>query len=402
MNDTHDTSATPKPRPTVDQRPPNRLPLLLLLLLGVIVLWYLPILLERIEYSRTLGEVKALKEALPGLDLKALSKSFALVYRKIKPSVVHIDTRREAESRDRLGLGAMFGGNGRTVEEGEASGVIVDPAGYLVTSYHAVEDASEINVKLDDGRSFAAGIVGVDPAVDLAVLKINATGLTAAAWGDSDKLEVGEMVWAIGSPYGLDQTITSGIISAKGRRDLGSSIFQEFLQTDVALNPGNSGGPLVDVNGDVVGINSAIFGRAYQGISFAIPSNLARKTYEQLRKDHKVVRGYFGAYVERLTPDIARQVGLPGDVAVGAVVDSARPGSPASQAGIRRGDVIVKWNGQAVTSDVELQLMIAQTAIDSKVPVTFYRDGKERTVEVSVIERIVGGSQQGTPRFERQ
>jgi serine protease Do len=390
MSNFQNIVATPTPKPSVDQRPPNRLPLLLLLLLGVIVLWYLPILLERIQYSRTLGEVKALKESLPGMNLKSLSKSFALIYRKIKPSVVHIDTRREAESRDRLGLGAMFGGNGRTVEEGEASGVIVDPAGYLVTSYHAVEDASEINVKLDDGRSFAAEIVGVDPAVDLAVLRINATGLTEADWGDSDKLEVGEMVWAIGSPYGLDQTITSGIISAKGRRELGSSVFQEFLQTDVALNPGNSGGPLVDVNGDVVGINSAIFGRAYQGISFAIPSNLAKEIYDKLRKDGKIVRGYFGVYLVPLSAELVRELNLPQGVTAGAVVAYARPGSPAKEAGVRRGDVIVKWDGQAVTNDGELRLLIARTPVGGKVPVVLYRDGKELTVEGSVTVRPVG------------
>jgi len=360
---------------------------LLLLLLGVIVLWYLPILLERIQYSRTRGEVQALKEALSGMDLKALSKSFALVYRKIKPSVVHIDTRLEEESRDRFGFGTMFGGNGRTIREGEASGVVVDTDGHLVTSYHVVEDASEINVKLDDGRSFAAEIVGVDPAVDLAVLKINATGLTAASWGDSDKLEVGEMVWAIGSPYGLDQTITSGIISAKGRRDLGSSVFQEFLQTDVALNPGNSGGPLVDVNGDVVGINSAIFGRAYQGISFAIPSNLAKDIYDKLRKDGKIVRGYFGVYLVPLSAELIRELNLPQEVTAGAVVAYARPGSPAREAGVRRGDVIVKWDGQTVNNDGELRLLIARTQVGAKVPVVLYRDGKETTIEVSVTVR---------------
>src|SRR5262249_23817000 len=211
------------------------------------------------------------------------------------------------------------------------------------------EDASEINVRLDDGRSFAAEIVGVDPAVDLAVLKINASGLAAAQWGDSDKLEVGEMVWAVGSPYGLDQTITSGIISAKGRHDLGgSTLFQDFLQTDVALNPGNSGGPLVDVNGDVVGINSAIFGRAYQGISFAIPSNLARDIYEKLRKDRKIVRGYFGVYLVPLSAEIARELSLPQEVTGGAVVGYVHPSSPARAAGVRRGDVIVKWDGKPV------------------------------------------------------
>jgi len=389
MDDIQNRTA-PTSRQAVDYRPPNRLPLLLLLLLGVIVLWYLPILLERIQYSRTRGEVQAIKEALPRMDLKSLSKSFALVYRKIKPSVVHIDTQRRTEARDRFGLRGMFGGSGTMVEEGEASGVIVDRTGYLVTSYHVVEDASEITVKLDDGRSFSATVVGRDPAVDLAVLKINATGLTAADWGDSDKLEVGEMVWAIGSPYGLDQTITSGIISAKGRRELGSSALQEFLQTDVALNPGNSGGPLVDVNGDVVGINSAIFGRAYQGISFAIPSNLAKEVYETLREKGEIIRGYFGVRLVPLTPLIAHQIELPDGVTAGAVVDRVVRGSPAQAAGIRPGDVIVHWNNQAVKGDGELQALIARTPIGAKIPVVLYREGKEMTMDASVIVRPAG------------
>ncbi len=190
-----------------------------------------------------------MQEGLPQLDLKSLSKAFSLVYRKVKPSVVHIDTRRENQARPNR-FGWMFEGGPSAIEEqGQASGVIVDADGYILTNFHVIDGASDVSVTLEDGRSFPAEIVGTpDPGMDLAVLKINASGLTAATWGDSDKLDVGEMVWAIGNPYGLDQTVTAGIVSAKGRREFeGAKPIQEFLQTDVAINPGSSGGPLVDV-----------------------------------------------------------------------------------------------------------------------------------------------------------
>ena len=217
------------------------------------------------------------------------------------------------------------------------------------TNLHVIDDANEVNVTLEDGRSFTAEVVGSDPGVDLAVVKINASGLTAATWGDSDKLDVGEMVWAIGNPYGLDQTVTSGIVSAKGRRDFDNrKAFQEFLQTDVAINPGSSGGPLVDVHGDVVGINSAIFGRTYQGISFAIPSNLAREVYDQIRKNGKVIRGFIGVHLEPLTPEIATMLRFPKDQTGGVVVRTVSAGSPAERAGIEPSDTIVEWNGQHV------------------------------------------------------
>jgi serine protease Do len=365
------------------------LPLLLLLLLGVIALWYLPIFMERLEYRRTLGEVQALRESLPEANLKSLSKSFTLIYQKIKPSVVHIDTRREVRNRGNEFFGnGFFSGRPETLEEqGEASGLIVDPAGYLVTNYHVVEDAQEVNVVLYDGRGVAAEVVGVDPGIDLAVLKINASDLVAATWGDSDKLQVGEMVWAIGCPYGLDQTMTSGIVSAKGRHDIGNNLYQEFLQTDVAINPGNSGGPLVDVTGNVVGINSAIFGATYQGISFAIPSNLAKDVYEKLRKEGRVIRGYLGVQLAPLTPKMATRLQLPPEVVNGALVELVHRGSPAEQAGIQPLDVIVKWNGQPVTNDGELRMMIARTSIGGKAPVMLYRDGEEKTLEVQVSER---------------
>jgi serine protease Do len=382
-------SANPSPPRQLPERAPGRLPLLLLLLLGVIVLAFVPTLIERIEYSRTRGEVRALQEALPQLNLKSLSKAFSLVYREVKPSVVHIDTRREIQARpSRFGWMMNDGGPQAIEETGQASGVIVDAAGYILTNLHVVDDAAEVNVTLEDGRSFPAEIVGSDPGMDLAVLKINASGLTAATWGDSDKLDVGEMVWAIGNPYGLDQTVTAGIVSAKGRRDFdGANAFKEFLQTDVAINPGSSGGPLVDVQGDVVGINSAIFGRTYQGISFAIPSNLARSVYEQIRKNGKVIRGFLGVRFKPLTPEDAALLQFPKDQPGGALIEKVTHGQPAEKAGIEPGDIIVSWNGQRVTDFKELQIFIARTEVGAKVPVKLFRNGQEMTLEAEVAER---------------
>ena len=380
----------PASQPRAADRPPNRLPYLLLMLLGIIVLAFLPTMMERIQYARTRGEVRAIQEALPQMDLKSVSKAFSLVYRKVKPSVVHIDTQREVKTRQN-GFAWMFdGGPAAIQEQGEASGVVVDPDGYILTNLHVIDDANEVNVTLEDGRSFTAEVVGSDPGVDLAVVKINASGLTAATWGDSDKLDVGEMVWAIGNPYGLDQTVTSGIVSAKGRRDFDNrKVFQEFLQTDVAINPGSSGGPLVDVHGDVVGINSAIFGRTYQGISFAIPSNLAREVYDQIRKNGKVIRGFIGVHLEPLTPEIAAMLRFPKDQTGGVVVRTVRSGSPAERAGIEPSDIIVEWNGQHVSDFKELLMLIAHTDVGAKVPVKLFRNGAERTLDVVVAERPI-------------
>jgi serine protease Do len=374
------------PQSSQPNRPPNRLPFLLLLLLGVIVLAFLPVLMGQIEYARTKKEVQALQESLPELNLKSLSKAFTLVYRKVKPSVVHIDTKRELRAQ-RNAFNPFFGNRGGLQEEGEASGFVVDPSGYLLTNLHVVEGASEVNVTLDDSRSLPAEVVGVDPALDLAVLKIDASGLTAITWGDSDKLEVGEMVWAIGNPFDLDQTVTSGIVSAKNRRDLGNSPLQEFLQTDVPINPGSSGGPLIDANGDVVGVNSAIFGRTYQGISFAIPSNVAKEVYEKIRAEGKVIRGYLGVSLESVADAQADHFPLPADRTTGAVIQTVTKGSPAEKAGLEPGDFIVEWNGQQVNEDRELRLLIARTQVGAKVPVKLFRDGKPMTVDVSVVER---------------
>ncbi len=216
------------------------------------------------------------------------------------------------------------------------------------------------------------------------MIKIDADGLIPAPWGDSDALPVGAPVWAVGNPYGLDRSVTFGIISAKSRRGFSANPYQEFLQTDAAVNPGNSGGPLVNVQGEVVGINTAIVGKSYQGISFAIPSETAHHIYDQLRANHHVVRGYLGVQLAQegeITPQLAQKLGLKDTH--GALVKQVVAGGPADKAGIEPGDVIVEWNGHPVDSDTTLKLMIARTEVGSEVDCVILRDGQRETQESS-------------------
>jgi serine protease Do len=380
-------SAAADPLPQHPRRSSGWLPFLLICLLVVVVLALISPVMEQVEYSRTRGEVRALSETIPDLNLKSLGRAFSLVYRKVKPSVVHIDTTRPVQT----GRGGFFMLGGFEAQ-GEASGVIIDQEGYIITNFHVVEGADRVTVSLDDGRSFEADMVGSDPRVDLAVLKINADGLVAASWGDSDKLEETEMVWAIGNPFGLDQTVTSGIVSAKERRGVSHSLYQEMLQTDVAINPGNSGGPLVDINGDLVGINTAIVGRTFQGISFAIPAKRARSAYEQIRKTGKVVLGYWGVRPEMPTRRQIDRLKLPYDRQLGPIINEVTPGSPAAEAGVEKNDIILQWNGQPAVDHLLLRIMIAQTPIGSKVPVKILRGGQEITLEATVIEQPTAAS----------
>lgn len=374
--------------PSAPRRLRDRLPLLFLLLLGVVVLAYVPAMMEKIQYYRTRGELRALHDAAPDMNLKALSKAFTLVYRRLRPTVVHINAQRTVAVRNDLAL-LLSGRNPTVGERIQASGVIVDPAGYIVTNQHVIEGADKIEVVLEDRRTFAATSVGGDPGVDLAVLKIDAIGLHAAELGDSDKVEVGEMVWALGNPYGFDQTVTSGIISAKGR--LGhmstSNVVQEFLQTDAAIYSGSSGGPLVDIEGKVVGINTIIVG---QGIGLAIPSNIVRDVlYKQLRSNAKVERSYIGVLLEGepITPLNASRYHLPPERSTGARVAATKPDGPAQRAGVQPFDIIVEYNGQQVTDANQLLLMIARTPVGAKVPLVIVRNGKEMTLEVTAEKR---------------
>jgi serine protease Do len=250
-----------------------------------------------------------------------------------------------------------------------------------------VENSADISVQLSDGRSLPATLIGADPQTDLAVLKVDSGGLTAAPWGDSDKLEVGSLVWAIGNPFGLDRSVTFGIVSAKNRRAASENPFQDFLQTDAAVNPGNSGGPLVNARGQIVGINTAILGPAYRGVSFSIPSNLAREVYEQLRSARRVQRAWLGVALADLTEEIAAALGV--KAAKGAVIAEIVPGGPADRAGLKVGDVVVQWNKAPVDNRATLSLLVARTPIDSKATAIILRGGRQMEIEVTVHARPV-------------
>jgi serine protease Do len=243
-----------------------------------------------------------------------------------------------------------------------------------MTNNHVVSGARSISVHLADGRITPATVVGADEITDLAVLKIDAPNLIAAEWGDSDELEVGDLVWALGSPFGLERSFTFGIVSAKGRRSgsrLTKNLYQEYLQTDAAVNPGNSGGPLIDIEGKVIGINAAIFGPSYQGISFAIPSSVAKEEYAQLRAKGWIERAWLGIRPVEVPQEIAQQLGLA--IGEGVLVERVEPEAPADRAGIHRGDVILKWNDVAATDPTLLSRAIAATKVGSTAKVWLVR-----------------------------
>ncbi|MGV3494578.1 MAG: DegQ family serine endoprotease [Ramlibacter sp.] len=266
---------------------------------------------------------------------------------------------------------------------GVGSGFILTPDGFVMTNAHVVEGADEVTVTLPDRREFKARIIGADKRTDVAVVKIDATGLPYVRVGDVSKLKVGEWVMAIGSPFGLDNTVTAGIVSAKGR-DTGD--YLPFIQTDVAINPGNSGGPLINMRGEVVGINSQIYSRSggFMGISFAIPIDEATRVAEQLRTSGRVSRGRIGVQIDQVTRDVAESIGL--GRPQGALVRSVESGSPAAQAGIEAGDIITKFNGQQIDRATELPRLVGNTKPGSKVSLTVFRRGQARELPVTVAE----------------
>lgn len=274
-------------------------------------------------------------------------------------------------------------------EEGLGSGVIVTADGYIITNNHVVEGADELSVLLPDEREFKAKLIGADPKTDVAVIKIEAENLPTATLADSDKTRVGDIVFAVGNPLGVGQTVTMGIVSAKGRNKLGLlenvGGYEDFIQTDAAINMGNSGGALIDARGRLVGINSAIVSttRGNIGIGFAIPVNLAASIMHSLIETGTVSRGYLGVITESVTPEIAESLGLPKDTKGVAVAD-VTPDSPAEKAKVKRTDVILAVNGRAIASLEDLRLMIAQSVPGSTVKLSILRDGKPLTVEVTL------------------
>jgi len=319
------------------------------------------------------------------------------LFKEVSPAVVNISTTQVVKlnrPRMRNPFGQQdpfdeFFNNffGRMPKEQKrrslGSGFIVSPDGYILTNNHVVEKADEVTVTLLDKEEFKAKVVGNDPKTDIALIKIDAKKkLTYVALGDSDQLDVGEWVVAIGNPFGLGHTVTAGIVSAKGRI-IGSGPYDDFIQTDASINPGNSGGPLFNLKGEVVGINTAIV-QGGQGIGFATPIQLAKSILDQLKDKGKVTRGWLGVYIQRLTPEAAENLGLSGRR--GALVSDVTSGGPAEKAGIRSGDVIVAFNGKEIGDEHDLPQAVASTKPGKTVDVRLLREGKEMTIAVSITE----------------
>ncbi|QEG21347.1 S1C family serine protease [Mariniblastus fucicola] len=359
---------------------------LLFLMASILFLaaWFVgPRLVEEYQYASTKGKLRAEYEnavtILEGHPLKKVSMASRLVAQKVKPSVVSIRTRKIGEDD---GLGFRRGWDSADVMEGFGSGVIMDKEGYIVTNAHVIDNSESIWVELHDRRKYEAIEVGRDEISDIAVLKISADGLIPAQWGDSEELEVGSIVWAVGSPYRYEQTVTSGIISAKDRIGDPNGRVKNLLQTDAAVNPGNSGGPLVDSDGNVVGINASIYGKTFQGISFAVPSATARFVYEQLLESGKVVRGFLGVQPYKVSHQYAERFGLP-DLK-GALLVRVEPGSPAHNAGLRRNDVVRLWNDSPVHNYNNLYRLTERTQPGSIVEVSLIRNGEPHLATVTI------------------
>jgi len=379
----------PPPRPTT---PPVRRGFLLVLLFLCILVSFvygIPYVADKIGYAWEAGRARAATEALERLDKAGVvhrsSELFRMATAAVAPAVVRVETRR-------LNAGPVMpqgmpneGIEGRNL----GSGVIIDKDhGFVVTNNHVIKDADEIEVRLSQGTKLAARVVGTDPKTDLAVLQINGTAPVAAKWGDSDKLDIGDWVLAIGSPFALDHTVTAGIVSATQRNDLRINEYESFIQTDAAINPGNSGGPLIDLRGTVIGINTAIYSSnqnmGNEGIGLAIPSSMARRIIDAIIKEGRVVRGYLGVAIEPVSEAAAKTLGLSNTR--GALVLDVKGGSPAEQAGLKPGDVIVKLADEEVPDPTVLRNQTANLAVGSKTHLEFLREGKTRTVEVTIAE----------------
>jgi len=346
-------------------------------------------------------------------SLRKTGKAFASVAKRVSPAVVFIQVEKMI-SQPSVDFFFPFGGEQNPLgdnflkhffgepfqqtprhqkpqhpqpkqrEVGQGSGFIVSADGYILTNNHVVGDTDKVIVKLADGREFKAKSIGTDPHTDVAVIKIDAKNLPTLPLGNSDTLEVGEWVMAIGNPFGLSHTLTAGIVSAKGRSSLGISDYENFIQTDAAINPGNSGGPLVNLEGKAVGMNTAIYSRSggYMGIGFAIPINMAKTIMDQLIKHGSVTRGYLGIVIQELTADLAKTFGLKGQK--GILVSQVTEDSAAQKAGMKQGDVIVEFDGKPVEKLAEFRNRVSLEAPGSKHDITVLRDGKRKKLTITI------------------
>ncbi|MBS0468528.1 MAG: Do family serine endopeptidase [Proteobacteria bacterium] len=327
----------------------------------------------------------SLIEAPPSASSQPAAGSFSAAARKAAPAVVSITTSKEVRnprSNDPW-FQFFFGDQGPQAQTGLGSGVIVSPDGYILTNNHVVEGADEIEVALTDGRRARATVIGTDPDTDLAVLKVQLDKLPVIVLGDSDRLSVGDQVLAIGNPFGVGQTVTSGIVSALGRSHLGINTFENFIQTDAAINPGNSGGALVDVNGNLMGINTAIYSRSggSMGIGFAIPVSTAKQVLEGIVRDGQVTRGWIGVEPNELSPELAQTFGV--QATQGVIITGVLQGGPAAQAGIRPGDVILQVGGKP--TDNVSQLLTAVAALQPGQAASFELQRGDKQMKLSVV-----------------
>ena len=327
---------------------------------------------------------------------------FTDVAKAVTPAVVNITTSSPEQVSDSTHprgradefFGAPFGprrfGPPNEPRErrggGQGSGVIVSPDGYVLTNNHVIDGAKTVTITLPDKREFKGRIVGSDPKTDIAVIKIDGSNLPTIPWGDSSRLQVGEYVLAVGNPFGLNSTVTLGIVSALGRGRMGITQYEDFIQTDAAINPGNSGGPLVNTRGELVGLNTAIFSQSggYQGVGFAVPTSMSQPIYESLVKSGKVVRGYLGIGIQDLNQDLAKSFDLKDSN--GALVTDLKEDGPAEKAGLKQGDVITGFKGTSIEDAMTLQRAVTRSAVGSKATVKVMRDGHEKEVSVTIGE----------------
>ncbi|MCB9479049.1 MAG: DegQ family serine endoprotease [Deltaproteobacteria bacterium] len=333
--------------------------------------------------------------ALDTQTLNQASQSFVDLAKKAMPAVVFINVEKTISGGGMMGFRTPFGQGdpfrdfferfgvpeGDRIQRGQGSGFVISHDGYIVTNNHVVDGATKIQVELLDEHKFEAELVGTDPKTDIALLKIKEPqNLPALALGDSDELQIGEWVMAIGNPFGLSHTVTAGIVSAKGRV-IGAGPYDDFIQTDASINPGNSGGPLINTRGEVIGINTLI-NASGQGIGFAIPSNMASEIIEQLKTEGSVTRGWLGVLIQPVTEELADALEI--EDATGALVSQVMDDSPAQDAGFKRYDLIRKFDGQDVESSNDLPRVVAATPVDKKVDVEVIRDGKPVTLTVKI------------------
>jgi serine protease Do len=402
-----DTSPKPNPNPeypsTGYRFPSNRLAVslsLVGLLVGSLIVGSMD------SPTATIAAVPLPTIESSNMQMSDRSHGFANIVKMVRPAVVNITATKvmtNLQAPDlRNGVPDWFGpGDGgpdfRRMPpmprqphgrngSGMGSGVIVSPDGYIVTNHHVIDGADKVTVTLIDKREFVGTLVGSDPQTDLAVIKISGKDLPFIPWGDSSKLEVGEYVLAIGNPFGLNSTVTQGIVSALGRGGMGIAQYEDFIQTDAAINPGNSGGALVNMQGELVGINTAILSRTgrYQGVGFAIPTSMGKHVYDSIVKTGTVSRGFLGVGIQEVSKDLAAALNLPN--ASGALVTNVHEGSPADHAGLVRGDTIVTYEGQPIADPRALQQVVIRTTVGSSVEMTVIRNGTSITLNTILVE----------------